>query len=237
MRIDCVWEHNSSDTLLYADMLPGAFTRGASYEEAAEKMPAEIRSWLQWSGQMPAETIELNIIQEKASDLMIRDADSDVIFESERKPLTQEEYEAMKSLVLRSAEDFQRLYDSILRKDETDLPLRSTFYSNIPRTAREMYEHTKSVNVYYFTEIDVEADTQGSIVECRKRGFEALEQKTDYLENTVFDGSYGEEWSLRKLMRRFIWHDRIHAKAMYRQTVRMYGKKAVPDPFYFRDIV
>ena len=34
----------------------------------------------------------------------------------------------------------------------------------------------------------------------------------DFLKNPVISGSYGEEWSLRKLLRRFVWHDRIHAR-------------------------
>lgn len=53
------------------------------------------------------------------------------------------------------------------------------------------------------------------------------------LKNTVFRGSYDEEWSLRKVLRRFIWHDRIHAKAMYRMAVKTFGKDAIPDIFFF----
>lgn len=30
-----------------------------------------------------------------------------------------------------------------------------------------------------------------------------------------FIGVFKEEWSLRKVLRRFIWHDGIHAKAIY----------------------
>ena len=46
MIIRCIWEHNGNDTLLYAESPAGAFTRGASLEEAIEKMPQEIRSFL-----------------------------------------------------------------------------------------------------------------------------------------------------------------------------------------------
>jgi hypothetical protein len=96
-----------------------------------------------------------------------------------------------------------------------------------------MYEHTKNVNEYYFSEIEVEADNIGSIYECRKRGFEALEAKPDFLNNPIIEGSYGEEWSLRKVFRRFIWHDRIHAKAMYRMAVKEFGIEYIPNPFCF----
>ena len=36
MKIQCVWEHNGNDTLLYAVNLPGAYARGTSKEIAME---------------------------------------------------------------------------------------------------------------------------------------------------------------------------------------------------------
>lgn len=44
-------------------------------------------------------------------------------------------------------------------------------------------------------------------------------------------GSYNEEWSLRKVLRRFIWHDRIHAKAMYKMAVKAFGIASVQNIF------
>ena len=79
----------------------------------------------------------------------------------------------------------------------------------------------------------VQADNNGTIEECRNHGFELLEQKQNFLENKVYLGSYDEEWSLRKVLRRFIWHDRIHAKAMYRMALKTFGKDAVPNDFFF----
>ena len=94
-----------------------------------------------------------------------------------------------------------------------------------------MYKHTKNVNTYYFGEIGVQVDNNGTIAECRERGFALLERQRDFLENQVFLGSYDEEWSLRKVLRRFIWHDRIHAKAMYRMALKTFGTGAVPNIF------
>jgi len=96
-----------------------------------------------------------------------------------------------------------------------------------------MYKGTRSVNSYYFAEIDVEADNEGTILECRQRGFELLEQKENFLENLVIEGSYGEMWSLRKMIRRFIWHDRIHAKAMWRMAKRIFPEYEIKNVFFF----
>ena len=233
MDISCVWEHNGNDTLLYAVDYIGAYTRGENLDVAVKKMPGEITKYLKWIGEEPIENIEIEIAEEKSSDLNINDADSDVIFISETKPLGKGEYEKLKALALKSAKDFLALYESIPDKRATAVPERKTFYGNVPRSAYEMYEHTKNVNEYYFSEIDVDADNNGNIYECRKRGFELLEAKADYLNNAVIEGSYGEDWSLRKVLRRFIWHDRIHAKAMYRMAVKVFGAENVANPFCF----
>ena len=233
MKVYCVWEHNGNDTLLYAVDYIGAYTRGESLEIAKAKMPQEVVAYLKWLGEDTSDNIEVVIAQEKDSNLAIKDADSDVLFESEKAPLTADEYEKLKALALKSAKDFLALYDSIPDKSATAIAERQTFYGQIPRTADEMYEHTKNVNEYYFAEIEVDADNGGTIYECRKRGFEALEATPDFLQNTVIEGSYGEDWSLRKVLRRFVWHDRIHARAMYRMAVKMFGMENVANPFCF----
>ena len=233
MKIRCVWEHNGNDSILYAEEYIGAFTRGRSLEEALQKMPEEITSYLRWKGTPVPETLEPEVVQEKVSALTVSDADSDVLFDAERKPLTLVEYGELKALAMRSAQDFLTLYQTVPEKEKSCLPVRDTFYGPMPRTALEMYAHTKNVNTYYFGEIGVQADNEGTIAVCRERGFALLESQSDYLDNTVYLGSYEEEWSLRKVLRRFIWHDRIHAKAMYRMAVKTFGEAAVPNVFSF----
>lgn len=233
MIVNCVWEHNGKDTLLYAANFVGAYTRGESLEIAKAKMPREIASYCKWLEMDIPDEIETVIVGEKSSELAIRDADSDVLLESEQAPLTAAEYEALKALALKSAKDFLALYQSVPDKNTAAAPERKTFYGSVPRTANEMYGHTKNVNAYYFGEIAVDADNDGNIRECRRRGFEALERQPDFLQNTVIEGSYGEDWSLRKVLRRFIWHDRIHARAMYRMAVKVFGAENVANPFCF----
>lgn len=228
-----IWEHNGDDTLLYSGECIGAFTRGANLDEAIEKIPDEINSYLNWRKEPTLENITIEIIQEKNSNLQIKDADSDVIFDTETSPLSTEEYLQLKEMVLQSALDFYKLYLSIPDKNVSCLPKRNTFYGAVPRTAQEMYEHTKNVNVYYFGEIGIDSDNEGTIYECRKRGFELLEKTEGFLDNPVFEGSYGEMWSLRKMLRRFLWHDRIHAKAMYRMAVKTFGSDCVENVFGF----
>ena len=194
MKIRCVWEHNGNDSILYADSFIGAFTRGTSKDLAIQKMPSEIKSYLMWKGDLVTDSFEPEIVQEKCSDLTISDADSDVLFDEERKELSVSEYEELKALVLKSARDFLSLYEAIPDKNKSCLPVRVTFYGQVPRTAFKMYEHTKNVNDYYFGEIGVVTDNEGNIVECRERGFAVLESQPNFLKNIVHLGSYNEEW-------------------------------------------
>ena len=224
MKIKCVWEHNGDDTLLYAVDFVGAYTRGENLEAAVAKMPAEILSYAKWAGVEVSGDAEVEIVQEKISDLQIADADSDVIFDDEKESLSCEEYEKLKALALKSADDFYTMYISLPETDAVIAEDTATFYGKKPKTAREMYEHTKSINTYYFAEIGVAADNNGDIYECRERGFELLEKKDGFLSMGAIDGSYGEMWSVKKVLRRFIWHDRIHAKAMYRRAKAHFGE-------------
>ncbi len=233
MKIECIWEHNGDDTLLYAKKYVGAYTRGESLDVALRKMGSEISTYSAWLGNEMKENIDVVIVQEKNSDLEIRDADSDVIFESEEQPLIMSEYIVLRDLALKSAADFLKLYESIPDKTISTLPERKTFYGQVPRTAEEMYLHTKGVNSYYFAEVGIEVDNEGTILECRKHGFERLETSSNFLEGRLQEGSYGEMWSVRKLLRRFIWHDRIHAKAMWRMAQKTFKGDKFNNIFKF----
>lgn len=236
MEIRCVWEHNGSDSLLYAENFIGAYTRGKSLEEAKHKMPEEIGSYLNWLERPVPDILDIVIVQEKDSELEIKDADSDVLFYAEENALTLEEYNELKALALKSAADFLALYEAIPDKNTSVLPNRKTFYGAVPRTAEEMYLHTKNVNSYYFGEIGIDVDNEGSILDCRKRGFELLEKESYFLENLTIKGSYDEKWTLMKVIRRFIWHDRIHAKAMWRMAKNTFTDAEIEDVFKFGEI-
>lgn len=233
MNVECVWEHNGNDSLLHAGSHPGAFTRGETREIALGKMENEIRAYLRWKNEPCDAPIQIRVTQEWPSTLDICDADSDAIFDEEKMPLSLEAYERMKALALKSAQDFLMLYESIPDRHTSILTPKNTFLGPKPLTAFEMYRHTRDVNSYYFGEIDVDADHEGTIYECRKRGFERLEQRENYWHNSVILGSYDEQWSLRKMLRRFLWHDRIHAKAMYRMAKKTFPQRDIPDIFRF----
>jgi hypothetical protein len=118
MEIRCIWEHNKDDSLIYTEYPIGAHARGESFDVAVNKLESEIKSYFNWLDVNFYEDINFLIVQSKESELSIKDADSDIIFDSEVPPLTFEEYKVLKELALKSALDFQRLYNSITDKME-----------------------------------------------------------------------------------------------------------------------
>jgi len=232
--IHCIVEYNDDGYLVFAGNYPGAYARGRTKEEALNKIPDEIQSYQLWSNaDNIKDNITIEIHEEQKSDLQIRDADSDVLFESEQPPLSEKEYLKLKSLVLKSAKDFKILYDSFPKKDVTNKTSRTTFYGSILLTANEILIHTNSVTGYYIGEIGGRFNCHSDIFENRVAGLKCVEMLPDFLENKCFKGSHGELWTLRKVMRRFIWHDRIHAKSMYRTGVAIWGKDIIANPYYF----
>ena len=71
MTINCVWERNGRDTLLYAVDFVGAYTRGETLEAAVRKMQAEICSYLKWCGKKAVTSMDFTNIEEKVSELAI----------------------------------------------------------------------------------------------------------------------------------------------------------------------
>ncbi len=233
MLLNLIDEYNDDGHLVHIENLVGAYVRGATLQFALEKIPAEAASYCSWAKLPLPARIQTQVVQQKFSDLHVCDADSDVIFTSETAPLTPQRYAQLKTLALKSAQDFLTLYTSVPQKDAAANPPRKTFYGNVPRTAAEMYAHTQNVNSYYFGEIGIDVTNEPNIFQCRLRGFELLEKQPDFLQNIAAEGSYGEFWSVAKVCRRFVWHDRIHAKAMWRLAQKLCDPENVANPFFF----
>src|SRR5699024_3241484 len=186
-------EYNEKGYLIFLRDYPGAYVRGKTKTEALEKIPYEIQSYNLWvHGKSIKHMFSIEILEEKKSDLQISDADSDILFEDERSPLTEEEYMDLKLIVLNSARDFKTLYDSFPDKDFTNKAPHHTFYGNAPLTANEILIHTNNVTSYYIGEIGVKVNNKPNIYENRVNGLKCIEASPDFLENKVFTGSYNE---------------------------------------------
>jgi len=148
MHIDAICETNGKGWLIWAAQCPGAFARGATENEALAKLPGDVRRFLRWAGE-PAGDITVTPGAPIESSLHTEDADSDLLLEADCAPMTEADYAAAKLLVLKSARDFCALFESIPNPDISPRAPRTSFYGPVPRTPREMYDHTNHTTAYY----------------------------------------------------------------------------------------
>ena len=231
--INAVIEYNNDGCLVYAENFIGAYTRAKTINEALTKLPFEVQSYCKWLGIDCELSQDINITKKFFTDVPVCDADTEILFDSEALSVTKKEYNLLKNIVMKSANDVMTLYSSIPDKDKTTLLPRKTFYGDVPITANEMLSHMNCITYYYLMQVGVKGENNfPDLIINRETAFTSLEALDDYLMNPVVVGSFGEQWSLRKVLRRFIWHDRIHAKAMWRLATSIWGD-SVQNPFYF----
>lgn len=219
--------------------LPGAFVRGPTESEAISKVQKEADCYLRWTGRQAKPSLNIKVVQRHTCKLMVEDADCEILLASDRGPVTNREFKALVELANYSGQTLTELYDSAQLKDWVDeARIRPTFYGANKKTIGEIFDHVRRTQFYYLSRSGVpftenEADPFMKIREFSMRLLSRL-----YRENTnskVYTVD-NEEWTIKKILRRFIWHDRIHGKAIVRilQKQKSLGlTETYKDPFSF----
>ncbi|MBQ6078245.1 MAG: hypothetical protein IJK12_03840 [Clostridia bacterium] len=235
-HIEVIAEYSDKGAMLWADAYPGAYARGETVSKALEKFPKNLSVFAQWAYGVPMPDLaesDFVVTHAYKTDLAVEDADGNVLFPSERLPMDMTEYTQKKQLCLRSAQDFEKLLNSIPQKDRALRKSRRTFYGKIPCSAREMADHTNRTLEYYASGLGIAFENEGGLFENRKRLFRAIESTPNFLLPRVHEAPDGELWTLRKLLRRLLWHDRIHAHALWRRAITFWQKDRIANPFFF----
>lgn len=220
-----IYETNGKGFLGWILEYPGSFVRGKTIEAARDKIEGELGEYEAWIGE--------TIIKEKSisesirsSDLAIEDADSDIILENElvddnnRYPL-----DVLFRRMEISAKQVQDIWQGSTDTEIIDGHLnRNTFYGKAYCTIKTQYEHILKVQNYYLSMIAGEIAINDNIVTMRSEMTDKLREKY-YSEGNKIYKYENEIWTIRKVIRRTIWHDRIHARAMLRMNKRISGAK------------
>jgi hypothetical protein len=210
-------ETNGKGFIGFLVELPGAFVRGRTEAEALSKVPKEARSYLEWLGVPMASKIEGHVVETHHCQLTVEDADGEILLKADTGPLSQDEFARLVAIGRRSGQTFGSLYDSCELKDWADSSrARKTFYGDAPKTIREIVGHVQGTQHYYLSRIGLSVARQGSLMDIRESGLQEIGRLFEKEENSrVYDVDQ-ELWTLKKVLRRFIWHDRIHGKAITR---------------------
>jgi predicted RNase H-like HicB family nuclease len=228
--MEIVYETNGKAFLGWIVELPGAYIRGKTLDEARNKINGEITAYQKWLDlQVKNEIITKEKIVQ--CNLMVEDADSDVLLMYDTIEYRNiDEFKSDCEFVLLSSRKVAAIYKKCKNKNVIDkTKLRKTFYGDEFPTIEGQYNHNVDVQRYYLNMIETDADIGtgihykgniSEIIEGRIKTVEAIKEK--YLKdgNKLYKRPE-EEWTIRKVMRRLIWHDRFHAMAIEEMEKRL----------------
>jgi len=230
-------ETNGKGYLGFLCDYPGAYIRGKSIEEALSKTGHELQSYQKWLGIEEKGAFQAHVVKKHESSLMIEDADSNILLETDLEPMTKREFDELSFLLLKSGKTTYQIYQSAEFKDWIDQDrIRKTFYGDTPKTIREILHHIDSVQYYYLSRMRISVKHISDFIKGRELCVEKLQQLFHKNCNNKINNIDSESWTLKKILRRFLWHDRIHSKSMIKilkKQNEMGLITSVQDPFFF----
>jgi len=237
--VSIAFETNEKGYMGFIVELPGAFVRGRTEEEAIAKVDSEVNLYLKWLGIEQKHEYKIQVIQKHKSSLMVEDADNEILVEADKKTMRGEEFRNLVELVWFSGETFFQLYTNAKFKDWIDeARIRKTFYGDNPKTIQEIFDHVKYCQYYYLSRMKITEEIGVDFMGIRKFCLEKLEALYRKNNNSLLFETDNELWTLKKVLRRFIWHDRIHGKAMTRMLEKQKQLAVINeynDPFHFME--
>jgi hypothetical protein len=235
--VSVAMETNGRGFIGFLVELPGAFVRGRSEPEALSKVHCEARSYLDWLGIPGLPLGEVRVVERHTCSLTVEDADSDILLTADLSAMTRDGFESLSSMARRSGETFVSLYDSSRLRNWVDRRhARSTFYGEAPRTIGEVFAHVRGTQHYYLSRVGADVKSGLPFMGIRESGLERLGELFRVDGNSKVFRVDGEQWTLKKVLRRFIWHDRIHGKAITRILAKQKELGLIEgyvDPFRF----
>lgn len=235
--ISVAFETNGKGYLGYLLDLPGAFVRGKTIDQALSKVEQEAIIYQKWRGLQPKCNVKPKVVQIHYSSLMVEDADSEILLDLDREKMAEREFEQYIDLIKKSGFSILTIYKNTEFKNWLDeTRRRKTFYGDVPISIQRIFEHIDSVQYYYLSRLSTDIEEKKGFLERREYCLKKL--KAIYLrENNskIYDIDH-ENWTIRKVLRRFIWHDRIHAKSMVKILKKQKWMGLIncyQDPFNF----
>jgi hypothetical protein len=232
-------ETNGKGFMGFIFELPGSFVRGRKEEEVVAKVPAEARSYLEWLESRSKVSETVRVVQRHQCKLTVEEGDCEILLSSDQESVAPTEFTMLVELARYSGQTFWSLYKNSELKDWVDpAKKRSTFYGETPKTIEETYNHVNRTQYYYVSRAGIRSQeySEPDFVRTRRYCLDQIQKMFVQNGNSQLFEVDNEQWTLKKILRRFIWHDRIHGKAI----VRILHKQKLlgligdyQDPFHF----
>ena len=231
-KLSVALETNGKGFMGFIVELPGAFVRGPDEPSALSKVLAEAQSYVRWLHASDKISTQLQVVQRHSCSLMVEDGDCEILLDSDKGFVGHSEWTQLVDLVKYSGQTFNSLFEHAQLKDWVDeARVRQTFYGANKKTIKEIFDHVKRTQYYYLSRTGQRAfeDESESLPTTRDECLKTLNKLFDKQSNSKVYAVDNEDWTLKKIMRRFIWHDRIHGKAIVRILDKQKGLGLISD--------
>ena len=217
-------ETNGRGFIGFVVELPGAFVRGRSESEILSKVGIEAKSYLNWLGIQQASLGRGHVVQRHFCQLTVEDADSEILLTADKNPMNGEEFDRLAEIVLLSGKTFTSLYNQCQLKNWVDAArIRRTFYGENPASIQAIFNHVDSTQRYYLSRVGLDVAQGQSFLDTRGLSLEKIGELHRRKNNSLVYRVEGESWTVKKVLRRLVWHDRIHGKAITRILAKQKG--------------
>lgn len=221
-EVELAIESNDRGAMCHLVEPLGAFTRGETEAHAVEKAYSEYCSYVRWLGVDTDAPVHFSIVQSHRTDLDVQEADSDILLDSDCLNRSRKDIDLIKELLLHSASTLEALFAQAELPDRVDSQMTGlTFYGERPDTIRKVFSHVNRTQDYYMSRVGLGIPEEHASFLARREN--CVTQLSKHwpsghtLHPTAVDG---ERWTHLKVLRRLLWHDRIHAKSIVRMFQR-----------------
>ena len=233
-------ESNGRGVMGFIVDLPGGFVRGRTEAEAMSKVGAEASRYLAWVGMEANERVRGFVVQRCVSRLTVEDGDTLILLDADRRRMRPDEFHPLSDLALFSGQTFEALYQGAELKRWVDpAKERATFHGPCPSSIEAAHSHVAKTQAFYLSRLGLPLQ-EGDFMMMRRLALSLLRKEFDAHNNGPPVAVDGELWTLKKVLRRLVWHDRIHAKAvvrMMRKQEQLGLISAHIDPFHLSSVV
>lgn len=240
VAVSAAAEESEAGTILFAFAYPGACGWGPTAADARERLRDDLRSTLDWlaghdlghflprdDGPVDVEHADIEVTERVRATGDPLQCDTEGFFEVDRRAYADADVTRTATLLAASRRD---LLDAVAGRSARTLDRRLV---EDRRTIREILDHVAVAEHWYATRVDLPVDVPDGWRGYPEGTFERLaatradvERALGVLPDVPAERRSatrdvdGERWSVRKVLRRLVWHERLH----YRQLVRLLPK-------------
>lgn len=206
--------------------LHGCFSKATTHDTAIAQVPDTIKNYFAWlKGRNPIynppeSPIEIDISEDIRSVLLDDGYFANAFFEHDRIPLTNNDINDIRRLLEYTRKDLFTIINKIPPMN-MDKPIAG----EVQKSIRGILNHIATAEWWYFDRFDISFDRkempEDTILILKKVREHTLSLLPSFIHANKIVKKREERWSVRKIMRRTLWHEITHARQIQRYLNEM----------------